>query len=160
MEPTSGRAEIYYDDRQEASVITPGARRDIVYVPQGNTLMCGSIRDNLLMANPMATDEEMRHALVTAAADFVLELPDGLDTNCFEGGGGFSEGQAQRIAIARGLLKQGHILLLDEPTSSLDLATERELLSRLRQHFSPKSTVIMVTHRKAALDYCTDVINL
>lgn len=160
VEPTSGRAEIYYDDRQEALVITPGARRDIVYVPQGNPLMCGTIRDNLLLANPMATDEEMRRALVTAAAEFVLELPDGLDTECFEGGGGFSEGQAQRIAIARGLLKQGHILLLDEPTSSLDLATERELLSRLRQHFSPKCTVIMVTHRKAALDYCTDVINL
>lgn len=159
VKPVSGTAEVYTSSG-ESRLITPGLRRSIVYVPQGNTLMLGTVRDNLRIAAPDATEQEMREALITAAADFVLSLPDGLDTECFEGGGGFSEGQAQRIAIARGLLKHGNILLLDEPTASLDSATERELLSRLHHSMPPTCTAIIVTHRKAALDYCTDILEM
>ncbi|MDE5913077.1 MAG: ABC transporter ATP-binding protein/permease [Muribaculaceae bacterium] len=159
IEPSAGYAEIY-SASGTSSPITPGVRRSIVYVPQGNTLMHGTVRENLLLARPDATEQEMRKALETAAAGFVLDLPDGLDTPCFEGGSGFSEGQAQRIAIARGLLKPGCILLLDEPTSSLDNATELELLARLREHLPASCTAIIVTHRKAALDYCTDVLEM
>ena len=132
----------------------------MVYVPQGNSLVCGTVRENLLMAAPDASDAMLRDALHAAAADFVLSLPDGLDTQCFEGGGGFREGQAQRIAIARGLLKKGTIILLDEPTSALDPDTERRLLDRLIRHIGPHATVVIVTHRRAVLDACTDILDI
>lgn len=159
VEPESGRAE-YYTPDGVSGPIRAALRHNMVYVPQGNSLVCGTVRENLLLADPDATDDMMREALHDAAADFVLDLPDGLETQCFEGGAGFSEGQAQRIAIARGLLKRGSIILLDEPTSALDPDTERELLARVRKRLSPDATLIIVTHRRAVLLYCTTTVTL
>jgi ABC-type multidrug transport system fused ATPase/permease subunit len=130
-----------------------------VFVPQGNTLMSGTIRYNLLLARPDATDEELDEVLHTAMADFVLDLPDGLDTECGERGSGLSEGQAQRIAIARGLLRPGGILLLDEISASLDEATERELYRRLFAKY-PGKTMIFITHRPVVCELCDQVIKL
>lgn len=158
VEPTSGEATVYSAGREER--VGAGLRRNIVYVPQGNTLMYGTIRDNLLLGNPDATEQMMLDAVRTAAADFVAELPNGLDSECFEGGVGFSEGQAQRLAIARGLLKGGEIILLDEPTSALDTATERELMRRLISRLPATYTVIIVTHSREVLPYCTDILDL
>ena len=159
VRPTSGIAE-FYTPGSSPQPIGAALRHNIVYVPQGNSLVCGTVRDNLLLANPHATESEMREALTAAVADFVFELPQGLDTECFEGGGGFSEGQAQRIAIARGLLKHGSLILLDEPTSSLDPATEQLFLKRFISRVTPGATVIIVTHRPALLSFCTSVINM
>jgi ABC-type multidrug transport system fused ATPase/permease subunit len=117
--------------------------------------MSGTLRENLQLGKPDATDEEMRHALHVAVADFVMLLPDGLDSRCGEGGVGLSEGQAQRIAIARGLLRPGSILLLDEPTSSLDSETEQILLSRLAAEVH-RRTVIVVTHREQVVELCQE----
>lgn len=119
--------------QEESYLVSPSTRCNFTYVPQGNTLFSGTIRENLLMGNPEATEEDMNHALRTAVADFVFSLPDGIDTLLTEQGGGLSEGQAQRIAIARALLRPGHILLLDEATSALDPETERLLLGNLRR---------------------------
>lgn len=127
-------------------------------MPQGNTLLSGTLRDNLLLGNPEATDEEMVAALRMACADFVFDLPQGLDTVFAEQGGGLSEGQAQRIAIARALLRPGSIMLLDEATSALDAETERRLLHNLLS--DQQRTVIFVTHREAVVGYCDQVIDL
>ena len=108
----SGSITIY--NKQERKPVSHTTRSNFVFVPQGNTLMSGTIRYNLLMANPNANDEQLREVLHIAMADFVFSLPQGMDTECGERGGGLSEGQAQRIAIARGLLRPGGILLLDE----------------------------------------------
>ena len=134
-------------------------RCNLSYVPQGNTLFSGSIRDNLLIGNPQATEKEMLAALHTAVADFVDALPDGLDTICGEQGTGLSEGQAQRVAIARGLLRPGNILLLDEPSSALDSQTEQELLRRLSGEVKGK-TVILITHRERIAQLCTEVVRM
>ena len=127
-------------------------------MPQGNTLLSGTLRENLLLGNPKATDEEMHHALRMACADFVEALPNGLDTCFSEQGGGLSEGQAQRISIARALLRPGSILLLDEATSALDAETERKVLENILQ--GQQRTVIFVTHRAAVVDYCDQVVNV
>lgn len=157
--PSSGRAE-FYTPEGLADRIAPSLRNNIVYVPQGNSLVCGTIRENLQLADPEATDAQMREALRSAVADFVFDLPLGLDTPCFEGGGGFSEGQAQRIAIARGLLKKGSLILLDEPTSALDPETEREFLRRFLGSVRPGTTIIIVTHRPAVLAFCSEVLRI
>ena len=133
-------------------------RCNFVYVPQGNTLLSGTLRDNLKIGAPDATDEQMHEALRLACADFVSELPDGLDTQFAEQGGGLSEGQAQRIAIARALLRPGSIILLDEATSALDTETERQLLDNILR--DKRKTVIFVTHRQAVVDYCDRVIRI
>lgn len=147
-----------YNDKEEvrASVAT---RCNFSYVPQGNTLFSGTIRENLLMGNPSATTEQMHQALHTAMADFVFNLPEGLDTVCGEQGGGLSEGQAQRITIARALLRPCKILLLDEATSALDNTTERQLLLNIKQEH-PDTTIIFVTHRLDAVQYATDQITI
>lgn len=147
-----------YNDKEEvrASVAT---RCNFSYVPQGNTLFSGTIRENLLMGNPSATTEQMRQALHTAMADFVFNLPEGLETVCGEQGGGLSEGQAQRITIARALLRPCKILLLDEATSALDNTTERQLLLNIKQEH-PDTTIIFVTHRLDAVQYATDQITI
>ena len=138
------------------STLSPLHRCNFVYVPQGNTLLSGTLRENLQLGNPQATDKQMQNALQMACADFVDELPDGLDTRFSEQGGGLSEGQAQRIAIARALLRPGSIMLLDEATSALDADTERKVLENiLSDHYR---TVIFVTHRAAVVDYCDQVI--
>lgn len=149
---------VLYNGSQEVAV-SPLTRCNLSYVPQGNTLISGTIRDNLLLGNPKATDEELREALHTAVADFVYALPEGLDTMCGEQGVGLSEGQAQRIAIARGLLRPGRVLLLDEPTSSLDVETERLLLERISARMGDK-TLILITHREVIAGLCTSVVRL
>lgn len=151
LHPDAGRVTLY-DGRQEVEA-SPLTRCNLSYVPQGNTLFSGTIRDNLLMGNPHATEEELREALHTAAADFVYALSEGLDTPCGEQGAGLSEGQAQRIAIARSLLRPGALLLLDEPTSSLDADTEKLLMQRLAARVERK-TLILVTHREATAELC------
>ncbi len=157
VEPGSGRI-LLYDGKKEQPV-SPATRGDFVFVPQGNTLMSGTVRFNLQLACPDATDAELREVLHTAVADFVFDLPDGLDTELGERGIGLSEGQAQRIAIARGLLRPGSILLLDEISAALDKATERELFSRLFQAY-PERTMIFITHRPAVAALCDETIRL
>jgi len=138
--------------------LSPLHRCNFVYVPQGNTLLSGTLRENLLLGNPQATDAQMFGALRLACADFVDDLPDGLDTRFSEQGGGLSEGQAQRISIARALLRPGSVLLLDEATSALDVETERKVLGNILQ--SHQRTVIFVTHRPAVVDYCSQVLRI
>jgi len=151
LKPVGGRVVLYDGTREvPASAAT---RCNLVYVPQGNTLFSGSVRENLLMGNPEATEEQMRSALEMAVAGFVFDLPEGLETRCGEGGAGLSEGQAQRIAIARGLLRPGSILLLDEFSSSLDPETEEKLMDNLTKNAAGK-TMIFITHREKIAQYC------
>lgn len=158
LAPESGRITLYSGrDSHESCVAT---RCNFMYVPQGNSLMSGTIRQNLLMANPGAGEEEIKDALHLAAADFVYGLPEGLETVCAEVGSGLSEGQAQRIAIARALLRPGGILVLDEATSALDQQTEQELLRRLAERYHGSKTILCVTHRPAASTYADAVLTL
>ncbi len=159
LEPETGSISLYVDGNNTAEKARPATRCNFVYVPQGNTLISGTIRENLLIGNPNASDDEMETALHTAVADFVFKLKDGLDTICGESGAGLSEGQAQRIAIARGLLRPGSILLLDEPSSALDKDTEIKLFSRLASQTAGK-TVIVITHRDATSSLCKNNLML
>jgi ATP-binding cassette subfamily B protein len=147
-----------YDDKA-TSVANASTRCNFAYVPQGNTLFSGSIRRNLLFGCPDATEAEMKEALGWACADFVRDLPEGIDTVCGEQGYGLSEGQAQRICIARALLRRGSIILLDEATSALDGTTELKVLENIRTQF-PHKTLIMVSHREAALRFCDQTLTL
>ena len=126
-------------------------------MPQGNTILTGSIADNLKMGCEEATEEEMEQALLTACAwDFVSAMPEGLHSQLGERGRGLSEGQAQRIAIARAVLRNAPILLLDEATSALDVTTERMVLKNIvEQH--PNKTCIVTTHRPTVLNLCQRV---
>lgn len=157
LSPQKGSVEVY--SKGGAYQASPATRCNLVYVPQGNTLFSGTVRENLLMGNPQATEEQLRSVLHTAAADFVFDLPLGLDTQCFESGAGLSEGQAQRIAIARALLRPGSILLLDEFSSALDAETESTLLERLTSEL-PDHTMIFITHRDRIIDFCDSVLRL
>lgn len=166
VEPMDGKMLIYSNrDTSQNKVdeknvtISEATRPNFVYVPQGNTLMNGSIRDNLLLANPEASESEMKNALHVACADFVLDLAGGIDFELGERARGLSEGQAQRIAIARGLLRPGNILLFDEISSSLDEGTETELYKRLFAAF-PEKTMIFVTHRTAVCAMCDETVRL
>ncbi len=156
LKPTSGSVEIY--GREERMDLNPLMRTNFVYVPQGNTLMSGTIRENLKMGKENATEEEMNKALKKSCADFVLNLPNGLDTVCSEQGGGLSEGQAQRIAIARSLLRDKSIMIFDEATSALDPETEKQLLKNILAHHD--KTVIFITHRPAVVEYCNQVLTI
>ena len=151
MRPKSGH--IYMYDADGEKELTPLMRCNFVYVPQGNTLLSGTIRENLLLGDATATDEMMREALRKSCAEFVFNLPDGLDTHCSECGGGLSEGQAQRIAIARALLRNRAVLVFDEATSALDSETECRLLRNILDNDT--HTVIFITHRPAVLEYCS-----
>ena len=157
IRPDEGEITVYNGNEEVA--VSPQTRCNFSYVPQGNTLFSGTIRDNLLIGNQHATEEDMRQALHTAVADFVFSLPAGLDTVCGEQGTGLSEGQAQRIAIARGLLRPGNVLLLDEPSSALDSQTERELLERLSAEVKGK-TVVLITHREKIAGLCSEVVRM
>ena len=157
LQPAEGRI-LLYAGREERTA-SPLTRGNFIYVPQGNTLVSGSLRHNLQLGNPEATDEQMYAALHTAAADFVADLSEGLDTPCGEKGEGLSEGQAQRIAIARGLLRSGNIILLDEPTSALDAETTRLLLLRLTEKVGSK-TLILITHQEQTARLCSHTVRL
>lgn len=135
-------------------------RCNFMYVPQGNSLFSGTIRDNLLMAKPDASDDEINEVLHRAVADFVFDLPQGIATSCSERGGGLSEGQAQRIAIARGLLHEGNILILDEASSAVDAETERQLLQNLKQHYHGKKTILFISHREAVVIEADAVVHV
>ena len=156
LTPKKGSITIY--DNEEIP-ISASTRCNLVYVPQGNSLFSGTIRENLQMGDPQATDEKMWWALETSAADFVKELPSGLDSPCFEAGVGLSEGQAQRVAIARALLRPGKVLLLDEFSSALDTQTEDILMERLTKAL-PDRTMIFITHRQRIIEFCDSVLRL
>ena len=155
--PKAGKAEIY-SSRASHVHLSPLTRCNLAYVPQGNTLLSGTVRDNLRLGKLSATDDEMKEALRLSCAGFLLDSPDGLDTVCGEQGGGLSEGQAQRIAIARALLRDCPVLLLDEATSALDPDTERQLLGNILS--DKKRTVIFITHRLAVKDFCDQTLTI
>ncbi len=158
VRPQSGTIRIH--DKQQSVPISPLTRCNMVYVPQGNTLFSGTVRSNLLMGNPQATEQQMAEALHVACADFVLALPHGLDTRCGENGTGLSEGQMQRISIARALLRQGNILLLDEASSALDSDTEQRLLQNLNRWLKPHQTLIFITHRQSVTELCPRTLHI
>ena len=133
---------------------------NFLYVPQGNSLLSGTIRDNLLLARADATEAQLLEALHTAVADFVLELPEGLDTPCGEEGTGLSEGQCQRIAIARALLREGGALILDEATSALDAGTEELLLERLYRRYHGTRTLLFISHRDAVSTRADQILHV
>lgn len=149
--PQKGHVRVY--NEKESFETSLSLRCNFIYVPQGNTLMHGTIRDNLLLGNPSATDEEIYEMLHVCCADFVRSIPNGLDTLCHENGGGLSEGLAQRIAIARGLLHGGEILILDEVTSALDEETTKELLDNLFENYADR-TLIFATHDPLVIERC------
>ncbi len=157
IQPDSGEVTFYGNGFTHAA--DKSMRKNVVFVPQGNTLISGTIRNNLLMAKPDASDEELHTALHTSCADFVFDLPQGIDTVLSEHGGGLSEGQAQRIAIARGLLRPGAVFLLDEISSALDEDTERELFSRLFAA-RPSTTILLITHRKKVAALCDERLEI
>lgn len=158
-EPDRGRV-VLYDEQDHEERVCADTRAWISYVPQGNTLVSGSIRDNLLMGKEDATDGEMWQALAVAEAkDFVQGLPLGLDSPILEKGGLISEGQAQRIAIARAVIKTAPVLVLDEATASLDLATEEAIVGNLKRVCGDK-TCIVITHRPSLLNICERTLEL
>ena len=140
--------------------ISSATRRFFAYVPQGNTIFSGTIADNMRMVKPDASDDEIIDALKTACAyDFVKKLPQGINSKVGERGGGFSEGQAQRISIARALLRKSPILLLDEATSALDVFTERQVLRNIMNSGYAR-TCIVTTHRPSVLTMCDRVYRI
>ena len=158
INPTEGN--VLLSEGNLIKEINRNYRELISYVPQGNTLFSGSIRDNLKYGNPYASDDEIKAALKNACAlDFVNGLEDGLDTMIGEKGVGISEGQAQRIAIARSFLRERPILILDEATSALDPETEVNVLKAVRA-LPTKPTCIIITHRPSALNICNRIMKL
>ena len=158
LRPARGSVEIY--GAEGAFPAGPAVRGNFLYVPQGNSLLSGTIRDNLLLARADATEDQLREALHTAVADFVLELPEGLDTPCGEEGTGLSEGQCQRIAIARALLREGGVLILDEATSALDAGTEELLLERLYRRYHGSRTLLFISHRDAVSTRADQILRI
>ncbi len=143
----------FINNRGECEKVNAGVREFISYVPQGNTLFSGTIRDNILMGKLDATEEEVEEALELSSAHFVHDLPNGVYTVIGEGGHGLSEGQAQRIAIARALIRTSPFLILDEATSALDELTELHVIEGIRS-LKPRITCLIITHRKSVLRYC------
>ena len=158
LTPQVGSFHVCAGEQHEHCIeMSPSTRKLFSYVPQGNTMFSGTIADNMRNVKPDATDEEMIEAMKLACAwDFVEKLPDGIYSEIKERGGGFSEGQAQRLSIARALLRKSPILLLDEATSAQDVATERKVLRNIMQDTYPR-TCIVTTHRPTVLNICTRV---
>lgn len=156
VRPQEGSAEIVGADGR-AVPMNADTRHLFAYVPQGNTILSGTVAENMRMVKEDAADEEIVEALKTACAwDFIKDMPDGINTNIGERGRGFSEGQAQRIAIARAVLRGSPILLLDEATSALDVTTERTVLRNIIRQ-APNRTCIVTTHRPSVLNMCQRV---
>ena len=159
MRPDSGQA-VLCDKNGEEVLLNASTRKYFSYVPQGNTMFSGSIADNMRNVKEDATDEEIIEALKLACAwDFVNKLPQGIYSQIQERGGGFSEGQAQRLSIARALLRKSPILLLDEATSALDMHTEKMVLHNIMQDEYPRTTVV-TTHRPSVLRQCNRVYSI
>lgn len=153
MNATAGKIQ-FFNDKSEQIETNAGSREFMSYVSQGNTLFSGTIEYNIRMGKNDATDDEVYEALRAAAAyDFVSELPQDIHTVIGERGYGISEGQAQRIAIARALIKKAPLLILDEATSSLDEKTELAVLEGIK-NFSYHPTCLLITHRRSVLAYC------
>lgn len=156
VRPQEGRAYLQAADGRQVEM-NAGLRRYFSYVPQGNTLLSGTIADNLRMVKPDADDRQLREALEAACAwGFVSAMDGGLNASVGEHGHGLSEGQAQRIAIARALLRDAPVLLLDEATSALDVTTERTILRNLAARY-PHKTCIVTTHRPTVISLCRRV---
>ena len=147
--PQNGKAE-FIDAKGRAHILKADHRKLFSYVPQGNTVVSGTVADNLRITNENATEQQMRHALECACATEFVESMGGLDAKIGEKGHGISEGQAQRIAIARAILRDAPILMLDEATSSLDAETEQRIINSIIKH-NPDKTCIISTHRTSAL---------
>lgn len=159
VEPQSGEITVETNDGQKISV-SESTRRFCSYVPQGNAIFSGTVADNLRIVRPEATDEELIDALKTADAwSFIQELPLGLYTEISEKGVNFSEGQVQRISIARAVLRDAPIIVMDEATSALDTATEETVLANMMKAY-PNRTRIITTHRPSMLQYCTRVYRI
>ena len=156
LQSEKGDIQVYNNEASES--VSVSTRCNFMYVPQGNSLLSGTVRDNLLLANPNATDKQMLEALDIAEAKF-LESKQGLDTLCSEKGGGLSEGQAQRIAIARAILHPGSIIILDEASSALDVETEKKILKSFGERLNSK-TLIWITHHEAVAKYMTKVLKI
>lgn len=158
LTPSEGRLEILLG--AERYPLSPMTRRLIAYVPQGNTMMSGTILENMRLICPDALEEDVINALKCACAyEFVEKLQDGLNHRIEESGGGFSEGQNQRLAIARAVLCQAPILFLDEATSALDVVTERKVLHNLMNKYQNR-TCILTTHRPSVLSMCDKVYRI
>ena len=157
--PNKGELRYTFESGEKESV-TPDCRRFVSYVPQGNTLISGTVEENLKFGLRDATEEQMWHALELAAADkFVKKLPDGLEAELSEKSGGISEGQAQRISIARALIADKPVLILDEATSALDEATEAVIVKNITEQLDNK-TCFIITHRRSMLQYCDRVLSI
>lgn len=162
LHPDSGEALLTAGgtSEQQTISITPATRKLFSYVPQGNTMFSGTIAENLRNVKPDATDEEIIDALKQACAwEFVSKLPESINSEIKERGGGLSEGQAQRLSIARALLRKSPILLLDEATSALDVATERQVLKNIMRDEYPR-TCLITTHRPTVLNMCNRVYSI
>lgn len=157
IKPEAGRISI--QNLEHGLTVGESTRNNFVYVPQGNSLLSGTIRENLLVGDSLADERKLRQVLKIAAADFVWELPDGLDTVVGEQGQGLSEGQAQRIAIARSLLRPGKIILFDEATSALDSGTEAQFLANIRRYLKDK-IILFITHNEEVAEVCDEIIHI
>lgn len=158
MQVQKGSAFVKGTKKEEQTIeLSASTRRLFSYVPQGNTMFSGTIEENMRNVKPQATDEEIVECLKKACAwEFVEKLPDGIYSEIKERGGGFSEGQAQRLSIARALLRQSPILLLDEATSALDVETEKKVLENIIKDEYPR-TCVVTTHRPTVLNACKRV---
>lgn len=159
LEPQQGTMKLYADgsNSEQALPLSPATRQLYAYVPQGNAMFSGTIADNMRSVKPDATDKEIIDCLKKACAwEFIGQLPDTIYEKIGERGNNFSEGQAQRLSIARALLKNAPVLLLDEATSALDIETEKQVLKNIMEDSLPR-TCIVTTHRPTALKLCKNV---
>lgn len=157
MKPSGGR--LWIKASNGLHEISAQTRANFVYVPQGNSLFGGTIRENLLLADSSATEEQLQTVLKTACAEFVYALPAGIDTEVGEAGLALSEGQAQRLAIARALLRKGDVWVFDEITSALDELTARKLMDNLLREGCNK-ILVFVTHDLVLMRLCSHVLRL